>query len=108
MKPRVNIIICTYNNKEIIDKVLLSVENQTYKNFDCTIIDDNSSDGIGRYVQEFFPRVKFVGKTSNTGPSESRNLGVNLTRGKYIATVDSDVELSRDFLQKMVRFMEAD
>ncbi|MBI4439681.1 glycosyltransferase family 2 protein [Candidatus Woesearchaeota archaeon] len=108
MNPRVNIIICTFNNKDIIGKVLKSVKLQSYRNYDCTVIDDNSSDGLLEYARSEYPWVKVVRKKSNTGPSASRNLGINITRGKYIATLDSDVELSRDWLAKIVRFMEAD
>ena len=106
MKPFVNILICTYNNKDIIDDVLKSVRSQTYRHYDCTIIDDHSSDDIASYIKKKFPWVRVIVKRKNSGPAEGRNLGIQLTKGKYIVALDSDVEIQANWLASMVEVME--
>jgi len=103
---KVSIIICAYNNLKIIDLCLKSIKNQTYKNYECLLIDDASPDKTGDYVKKKFPWVNVIINKTNLGPSIGRNKGISASKGEYIATLDSDIELDKNWLKKQITFIE--
>ena len=105
MEPLVDIIICVKNNKEIISKCLESVKKQRYKNINCMVLDDNSTDGTCDLIKKKYKFVTCI-TLSGKGPSFNRNEGIKKSGGKYIITMDSDAILNRDWVKKMVLFME--
>lgn len=104
-KPPVDIIICTKNNKDIICECLDSVKNQTYKNWQCLVVDDNSKDGTCELIEKNYPFVKCL-RLRGKGPSYNRNIGIKSSSGIYLVTLDSDAVLTKDWLLEMVKFME--
>jgi GT2 family glycosyltransferase len=104
----VDVIVCTYNNKNVVDACLKTIFRQTYKNFRCYVIDDHSVDGPPEYVGQKYNEVIVYEKKSNTGPSGSRNIGLSLSKAKYVAFLDSDVELAENWLEECVEMMEED
>ncbi len=106
--PKVTIIVVAYNNKNIIDKNLQSVQNLDYSNYACILVDDCSDDGTCEYVKEKYPWVLVIQKKENTGPSISRNMAIKASDSKYIAFLDSDVILDKQWLSECVWVMEQD
>lgn len=93
----ISIILPTYNRGYIIAKAIDSVISQTYKKWELIIVDDASTDDtrmvIGKYTD---CRIKYIYNTENKGANYCRNLGVTLSRGKYISFLDSDNFWERD------------
>jgi len=88
--PSVSVILATYNRADYITKAIESVLNQSYPSFELIIIDDGSTDGTGDVVARYQdPRIIYKW-TENRERSRARNLGIKLSRGKYIAFLDSD------------------
>lgn len=106
--PKIDIIICCYNNRKIIRECLTSIKNQTYKNFRCILVDDASTDDTVSFVKEKFPRVEIIRIEKNQGPSINRNIGINKSNSKYIVTLDSDIILEKSWLEKQFKFIESD
>lgn len=104
-KPLVDIIICTKNNKKIISNCLDSVRNQTYKNWNCFIADDNSTDDGCKFIEEKYPFVKVL-RLGGKGPAHNRNIAIKSGSGKYVVTLDSDAVLTKNWLGEMVKLME--
>ena len=93
MTPKLSIIIPAYNSESCIEKCLLSVKSQTFKDFECIVIDDGSSDSTAKICQKFADsdcRFKILKNTLNRGVSFTRNLGLTLATGYLIGWVDSD------------------
>ncbi len=107
-KTDVDIIICARNNKELTDRCLDSLLNLTYPVNNIILIDDCSTDNSAEFIKSKYPSVTIIENEKNIGPSKSRNIGVNLSKAKYIVTMDNDAYLSPDWLSKMVTFMESD
>jgi GT2 family glycosyltransferase len=105
---RVDVVIFAFNNKDIIDVCLQSVFNQSYKNFGCYIVDDHSADGTPEYVEKKYRDVIVHKKKANAGIADSRNIGLALGKAKYVAFLDSDVELDENWLQEGIEAMERD
>ena len=102
---KVDIIICVYNNIDIIGECLESIKKQSYKDYNCLVVDDKSNDGTVELIKQKYSWVDVIEKKENSGPSISRNIGLRITNSKYIATLDSDVVLDKDWLKNMVEFM---
>ena len=89
-KPKVSIIIPTYNSGATLEKCLRSLENQTYPSYETIVIDSFSNDGTLRIAEKF--RAKTIQQRSN--PALARNIGVTNSTGKYVLFLDSDQVLS--------------
>ncbi len=108
MNAAVDILVFSYNNSGIIGRCLDSIKSQTFRDFECTLVDDCSTDGTPEYVKRKYPWVKVIEKRENTGPSESRNTGIERTRNALIVMLDSDVRLERNWLSEQVSMIECD
>lgn len=105
----ISIVLPTYNRKHIISKAIDSVLNQTYQDFELIIADDCSSDGTEEYVQNHYtdPRIRYVKNEVNLGAGGTRNHGIELAQGEYIAFIDSDTEwCSEKLMRQMELFLE--
>src|SRR5262245_52205489 len=91
--PTVSIVIPTYNRAALIARSIQSVLNQSYADFELLVIDDGSTDETEGVVARFFDlRINYVRLASNAGASAARNVGIRISKGKFIAFQDSDDE----------------
>lgn len=97
-----SIIVPVYNVEKYLDKCLASILEQTFKDFECIIIDDGSPDNsniiIDKYVK-LDQRFKVIHQ-KNMGLSAARNTGLDIAKGDYIVFVDSDDYIADDYLEK--------
>jgi len=107
----VSIITPSFNRENFIEETIISVINQTYSCWELIIIDDNSTDktlDIVRQYQDKDDRIILHIKNPDIkkGPTSSRNIGLDLSKGKYIIYLDSDDLLNRNCLQQRVSVFE--
>lgn len=101
--PQISIIIPTRNRENHILKALSSVQNQSYRNFECIIVDDGSTDNTQHKVLNFInkdQRFNYI-KQEALGSAAARNKGIEFSKGKYLAFLDSDDEYLPDGLEKL-------
>ena len=105
----VTVIIPTYNRGHLIERSIVSVLNQTYRDFELIVVDDGSTDNTKEVVKSILDeRIKYMRSPVNRGPANARNIGIRGAKGEYIAFQDSDDEWLPDKLEKQVkRFQEA-
>lgn len=97
-KPFFSIIIPTYNHAKFLEKALKSVYAQNFKNFEVIVIDNYSKDNTSKVVN-FYKNIVYK-KIKNRGMiAKSRNVGINLSSGKWLAFLDADDYWSKDKLQ---------
>lgn len=107
--PLVSVIIPAYNAESYVKDAMDSILSQTYTNLEVIVIDDGSTDNTVSIINEFKDeRIRFVRNEGNRGIIFSLNYGLSLSRGKYIARLDSDDIALKDRIAKQVRFMEND
>ena len=90
---KVSVIIPLFNKEQFIEQTLQSVLNQSYKNIDCIIVDDGSTDNGKQITQKFIDRNNLSWKLisqHNAGQTKARNHGIRLSGGDYLAFLDSD------------------
>ena len=102
MKKLVSIIVPVYNKEKFIDKLLDTILNQTYKNIEVILVDDGSKDGSLKKCKSYKDkRIKVIHK-ENGGVSTARNVGLEAATGDYIAFVDADDYIEKDFIKKLI------
>ncbi|RXJ46039.1 glycosyltransferase family 2 protein [Gelidibacter gilvus] len=90
----VSVIIPMYNSSEFIKETLNSVSDQTYKDIEIIVVDDNSTDGCFELVNKLNrPNLKLV-KNPRKGACAARNYGFEISKGEYIQYLDADDLLS--------------
>ena len=97
-----------YNSSKYISKSIESVVSQTYENIELIIINDCSTDNSLSIINDFISkdkRIKLINLETNSGVAISRNKGIELAKGKFIAFLDSDDYWLKDKLKIQVTFM---
>ena len=112
--PFVTIIIPYKNNLKYLFLALESVFFQTYKKFKILIIYDDEDKSDLMHIKKFISKqkikrnfsIKIVVNKKNLGAGESRNIGVKLSKTKYIAFLDSDDVWHKNKLRLQLNFMK--
>src|SRR5580693_6435496 len=87
--PAVSVVVPAYNRAHCVAAAVESVFAQTFKDFEIIAVDDGSSDGTGKVLEQFGAKIRLI-RQENRGVSSARNAGVRAARGKWIAFLDSD------------------
>lgn len=106
--PLISIVMPAYNAEKYIEQAIDSVINQTYDNWELIVLDDGSSDNtkaiIVRKAEKDY-RIHFYENAVNMGVSATRNRGVKVANGEWIAFLDSDDAWENEKLEKQVQFL---
>ncbi|MEB3181432.1 MAG: glycosyltransferase family 2 protein [Nostocaceae cyanobacterium] len=92
ISPEISVVVPAYNVRDYIADALLSLESQTFENFEVLVVDDGSTDDTAEVVKPFIQRdarFRLLHKP-NGGLSSARNFGIRHAKGKYIALLDGD------------------
>lgn len=107
LEPIVTVVIPTYNHAQFLKKSLSSVISQTFTNWEAIVVNNYSEDNTVDVVNSFSdPRIKLVNFRNNGSIAASRNQGVNLAKGYYVAFLDSDDFWFPEKLEISLREME--
>lgn len=104
----VSIIVPIYNAKKHLKRCLDAILQQTYRNLEILLIDDGSRDSSYDMCMEYYDidkRVRVFHK-ENEGVSKTRNLGIDLARGKYLCFFDSDDYITENMITRLVTEIE--
>ncbi|MBT8369030.1 MAG: glycosyltransferase family 2 protein [Deltaproteobacteria bacterium] len=105
--PYIDIVIPTYNGAGHISKLLESIKKQTYRDYNCFVIDDFSMDNTVTILKENYPWVNVIAQTKNNGPAMNRNIAIGLGNSPYIVIFDDDTYLKdTGWLEKAIAKME--
>lgn len=103
MEELVSVIIPAYNRANTITRAINSVLNQTYRNFEIIIVDDGSLDNTKQFVESIKDkRIVYIRHSCNKGGSASRNTGIKIANGQYVAFLDSDDEWLSEKIEKQL------
>jgi len=97
----------TLNRFDEIDLLMKSLEEQTYKEFELIVVDQNECDKVKSIVENYTDKidVKYI-KSYKKGLSYNRNVGIENAKGQIIAFPDDDCEYESNILQTVVDFFE--
>jgi len=107
VKPRLSVIIASYNHQDYIAETLKSLEQQTFQDFEIIVVDDGSTDKTVEVVKNFPSRAQIFTQ-ENQGVVTARNRGASLAKGEYICFVDSDDVVLPDRFERQVAALDSD
>lgn len=108
--PKVSIIIPCYNYALYLPETIGSILNQTYKNWECIIVDDGSTDNSKEVAESLCAKDNRIAYylQKNSGPTVARNWGLKLSTGQFIQFLDADDLIENQKLEKQLLLFEND
>lgn len=103
MQPLISVIVPIYKVEAYLERAVDSVLQQTYENLEVILVEDGSPDNCPQICDNYVekdPRVRVIHK-ENGGLSDARNTGIAMAHGEYVAFLDSDDYIERQFISKM-------
>lgn len=104
----VSIITPVYNCEKFIENTIKCVQNQTYDNWELLLVDDCSKDSSAKIIKSFAKndnRIKYIKLDENSGAAVARNKGLELSKGRFVAYLDSDDLWKEDKLEIQIKYM---
>lgn len=107
----ISIIVPTYNRATIIHRAVNSIKEQIFKQWECIIVDDHSTDNTDEVIAELTKgdsRFSYIKNTRKKGAPGARNTGILSSVGNYIVLFDSDNIMHPEFLKKVYSKLKSD
>lgn len=107
--PLVSIIVSVFNISQYIEKCLISCINQTYRSLEIIVIDDGSTDGSCKIVNDYAKKDKriVVERKINAGPYWARKTGLEIANGEYVFFLDGDDYLDENAITILYDYMSS-
>ncbi len=108
-KPKVSVIIPTYNNSLFLKAAIESVLRQTFQDFELIIVNDGSTDNTEQVINQFRVndvRITYIKQDNFGGLAGPVNKGLKIAQGDYIAILENDDEWLPEKLEKQVKLLE--
>jgi len=103
----ISVIVPVFNRPDFIRCALDSVRKQSYRDWECLVVDDGSTDQTAQCIESFLSDTRFSYIYQNQlGVSAARNQGIKRAKGQYITFLDSDDVWHEQKLERQLQFME--
>jgi hypothetical protein len=101
-KPKISVIILNWNGKEMLLNCLDSVLKQKVKPFETIVIDNGSTDGSVKSIQnQKYKGIKIISLKKNIGFASANNIGMDKAKGDYLFILNNDTELEADCIERI-------
>lgn len=104
--PDISVIIVSWNASAFLEECLDSLSRGGSRRMEVIVVDNASTDGSPDMVASRFPWVKLIRSGQNLGFSKGNNLGIRQSRGRYLALVNSDVNVLPGCLDRLADFLD--
>lgn len=102
-KIKASVIIPNWNGGELLKDCLESLSEQSYKDFEIILVDNNSTDNSLNYIMENFPKVKIIKLDKNYGFAKAINEGVKSSKAEYAVFLNNDTFADKDWLNQLIK-----
>jgi len=106
--PSVSIVILNWNGKDFLEKFLPSVMQSDYDNLSVVVADNASTDESVSFLEINFPNVKIIKNAKNEGFAKGYNEALNQVSSDYYILLNSDVEVTKNWIIPVISLMESD
>ena len=106
--PLVSVIIPCFNQARYVSETLESVQQQTFTDFECIVVNDGSTDDSLLKIKAFCEddtRFRYIDKP-NEGVSVARNTAIRQSKGKFLLPLDADDKIAPTYLEKTVTYLK--
>lgn len=106
--PKVAIVILNWNGQKFLEQFLPSVFNSLYQNLEIIVGDNDSTDESLNFLKNNYPKVKVIRNEKNFGFAEGYNKVLKQVEADYFVLLNSDVEVTPNWVQPVIDLMEND
>jgi GT2 family glycosyltransferase len=106
--PSVAVVILNWNGKKFLEKFLPSVLSSTYANAQIIVADNASTDDSIQFIQQQYPNITIIENESNEGFAKGYNSALKKVVADYVVLLNSDVEVTPNWIEPIVALMEGD
>ena len=108
--PLISVVVPCYNQAQYLDECLQSVLDQTYRNWECIIVNDGSPDHTEEIAKKWVEKdTRFIYLfKENGGLSSARNAGIEISKGEWILPLDADDKIGNQYLELAEKEFEKD
>ena len=106
MKLNVSLYIPIYNGESTIESVLKAAIKLDPAPDEIIVVNDGSTDKTAKILEKFGDQIKIINNESNKGLAYSRNIGVLNSKNENVASIDSDVEVHKEWLKNLFDIKE--
>lgn len=108
LNPKIAVVILNWNGRKHLEQFLPSVIAASYSNFEVIVADNGSTDDSVSFLKNNYPRIRTILFKENFGFAKGYNEALKKVTAEYYVLLNSDVEVTRDWLQPMVELLEKD
>lgn len=104
--PKVSIVIPNFNGKKFLENCLKSIQSSVISHqssIEIIVVDNGSTDGSVGFVKKKFPKVKTIRLDKNYGFAKAVNEGIKASRGEYVALLNNDTKVDKNWLSELVK-----
>lgn len=106
-KPAVSVVVCARNEERYVGGCIESILNQSFRDFEIIVVDDESTDKTGDLISGFDDqRIRYFKNKEWFGVARSRNRGLVQAAGKYIFFTDADCIVATNWIEEGLRYLE--
>lgn len=98
----VSVVVPNWNGRKYLPVILKSLQRQTLRDFEIIITDNGSTDDSVAYLRKHWPEATLIEIGKNTGFTGGSNRGIEAATGEFVALLNNDLELKRDWLKVAV------
>ena len=107
--PLVSVVVVNWNGMRYLDVCLSSLKRQSFRDFEVILVDNGSTDGSLDFIEQHWRDfVSVIGLPENRGFTGGNNAGIATSRGIYIALLNNDTEVDREWLARLVDCIQSD
>ncbi|HEY5369636.1 MAG TPA: glycosyltransferase family 2 protein [Hanamia sp.] len=106
--PSVAVVILNWNGKNFLEKFLPSVMASEYENLSVIVADNASTDGSILFLRNNYPQIEIIANPKNEGFSKGYNSALKKVTSDYYVLLNSDVEVTKDWIKPVISLMESD
>ncbi len=101
---KVSVIIPNWNGEKLLEDCLLSLNKQTFKEFEVILVDNSSTDNSIKKAFNLLPEIRILKLNKNFGFAKAINKGALKSKGEYLIFLNNDTELGEKFIENLVEY----
>jgi GT2 family glycosyltransferase len=100
-QPVISVTIVNWNGLRFLKGCLRTLSLQSYSDFETIVVDNGSKDGSVSFIRASYPQIKIIENSGNRGFAAANNQGIAIARGRYVALLNNDTEVDREWLSNL-------
>ena len=108
MEKNISVIIVNWNGEEVIKDCIDSIYNSNYEKhkLEIIVVDNDSKDNSVHIIKDNFPEIILIEEQENHGFAEGNNIGFRIAKGLYIAMLNNDLVIDKEWFNECVKALE--